>query len=479
MEKLVKFIPVSLAKKIEICPLGLNGDLLVIGYLSGNEQVIREKVEFITGGSVELKKLNSDEFNERFLSIYGKNVSIKGKEKKTKVKTHQSKELSLANLSAVHQVNSIIKSAALKGASDIHIEPFEQYLRIRFRIDGVLRLIGQYDISLHQSILSRIKILSELDIAERRRPQDGRIKQRVQEKSFNIRVSTLPTKFGEKAVLRLLDISDIEFDFTSLGLSKTEQKIIDNALKNKHGMILATGPTGSGKTTTLYTALSNLNTVENNILTIEDPIEYNLIGINQSQVKPEIGYNFSKALTAFLRQDPDIIMLGEVRDEETARIAIRSALTGHLVLSTIHTNDAPSTIGRLIDMGVKPYLLASSLKLIIAQRLIRRICENCKAKSEASKELNQFLGLGDADGYTFQGKGCEFCNYTGYNGRTAIYEMLHVNEEISEIINNGARKSEIIRSAEKLGYRPLAESGKTKILQGITTPEEVIKSINL
>ncbi|MGE4547192.1 MAG: type IV-A pilus assembly ATPase PilB [Desulfurella sp.] len=372
-------------------------------------------------------------------------------------------------------VNSIIENAITSRASDIHIEPFENLVKVRYRIDGknieIMKLPKQFA----PSIVSRIKIMSHLDIAEKRLPQDGRIKLKMLNKEIDLRVSSIPVAFGEKCVMRILDSSSIKVNLNDLGFEPEDLEKYIKAVKSPHGIILVTGPTGSGKSTTLYATLNLLNNTSVNILTAEDPIEYNLEGINQLQVNDEIGLTFAKALRSFLRQDPDIIMVGEIRDAETADIAIRAALTGHLVLSTLHTNDAPSAVARLIDMGVAPYLLASSLRLILAQRLVRKICDSCKIAYNPEPELIKSLGLERKDAVFYRGKGCPACNNTGYKGRVAIYETMPINEQIRKAIIALSPTDKIRDIAIKEGMQTLRQSGIKKVLDGITTIEEVLE----
>jgi type IV pilus assembly protein PilB len=378
----------------------------------------------------------------------------------------------------VKLVNSLIADAVRKRASDIHIEPYEKLLRVRFRIDGVLYEMMAPPFRMKASITSRLKIMAELDIAERRVPQDGRIKLRTLGKTIDLRVSTLPTIFGEKVVMRILDRSSLNIDLMTLGF---EQAALDNFLKavqSPYGMVLVTGPTGSGKTTTLYSALSRVNTPEVNIMTAEDPVEYNIEGINQVHMHEEIGLTFSAALKAFLRQDPNIIMVGEIRDLETGSIATKAALTGHLVLSTLHTNDAPSTINRMIDMGIEPFLVASSTNLILAQRLLRRICSHCKEEVKLHPEILRELGLTDEDranGVFYEGKGCIECNNTGYRGRQGAFEVMPVTPGIRDLILDRAPTSEILTQARTEGMLTMREDALMKLKKGLTTAEEVLK----
>jgi type IV pilus assembly protein PilB len=364
-------------------------------------------------------------------------------------------------------------------ASDIHIEPSEETLRVRFRVDGVLYPVLKLPVKIKNAITSRIKIISHLDISERRLPQDGRIKLKLGDnREIDFRVSTLPTLFGEKVVMRLLDKSNLQLDLTRLGFDEKPLHDFLEAIEKPYGMILVTGPTGSGKTTTLYSALSQLNKPGVNIMTAEDPVEYNFFGINQVQIKEEIGLTFASALRSFLRQDPDIIMVGEIRDFETAEIAVKAALTGHLVLSTLHTNDAPSTITRLTNMGIEPFLVSSSVILILAQRLARKICENCKEKQEISETALLKIGfLPDKikEIKCYAGMGCSECNRTGYKGRIALYEVMPVKDELKELILQGASSADIKKEAVRLGISTLRQSGIKKVMDGVTTIEEILR----
>jgi len=377
-------------------------------------------------------------------------------------------------------VNAILSDAAKRLASDIHIEPYEKVFRIRFRVDGVLQEIMTPPPKLKNALISRLKVMSNLDIAERRLTQDGRIKLKMGgNQELDIRVSVLPTLFGEKIVMRLLDKSNLQLDMAKLGFDPGALKDFKEAIYKPYGMILITGPTGSGKSTTLYSALSELNKPDVNISTAEDPVEYNLMGINQVQVRDEIGLNFAACLRSFLRQDPDIIMVGEIRDLETAQIGVKAALTGHLVLSTLHTNDAPSTVDRLINMGLETFLLTSSINLIVAQRLVRKICAGCKAPVEVSPEALTNIGVDPAEvsmGFpTFKGQGCPACNQTGYRGRIALYEVMVLHEALKELILRGASAADLKREAVKAGMSTLRMSAIKKVREGMTTIEETVR----
>jgi type IV pilus assembly protein PilB len=382
----------------------------------------------------------------------------------------------------VRLVNVLMVDSLRRGASDIHVEPYEKDFRIRFRIDGVLYDVMHPPMKLRDPLISRLKIMSKLDISEKRLPQDGRIKIKVKvderSRELDFRVSTLPTLFGEKVVLRLLDKDKLMLDMTKLGFEPESLVKFQNAIANPYGMVLVTGPTGSGKTNTLYSALQSLNQPETNIMTAEDPVEFNLMGINQVQMKEQIGLNFAASLRSFLRQDPNIILVGEVRDFETAEIAIKAALTGHLVLSTLHTNDAPSTISRLVNMGIEPFLVATSINLIQAQRLIRRICNGCKEETHVPVEGLVEIGFSPEEAKklkVYRGRGCDICLNTGYKGRVGLYEVMEVTDELRELIIIGASAIELRRKAIELGMITLRESGLCKLRDGITTIEEVVK----
>jgi type IV pilus assembly protein PilB len=398
-------------------------------------------------------------------------------------------EIDLASLArasedapVVRLVNVLMVDSLRRGASDIHVEPYEKDFRIRFRIDGVLYDVMHPPMKLRDPLISRLKIMAKLDIAEKRLPQDGRIKIKVKiddrSRELDFRVSTLPTLFGEKVVLRLLDKDKLMLDMAKLGFEPESLEKFQRNIANPYGMVLVTGPTGSGKTNTLYSALQSLNTPETNIMTAEDPVEFNLQGINQVQMKDQIGLNFAAALRSFLRQDPNIILVGEIRDFETAEIAIKAALTGHLVLSTLHTNDAPSTISRLVNMGIEPFLVATSVNIIQAQRLIRRICKDCKEEVHHPSEGLVEIGFSPEESKTlklYRGRGCETCLHTGFKGRVGLYEVMEVTDELRELIIIGASAIELRRKAIELGMITLRESGLCKIREGITTVEEVVK----
>ncbi len=382
----------------------------------------------------------------------------------------------------IRMVNLVLMSAIQKGASDIHIEPYEREFRIRFRIDGILYNINSPPMKFRDAITSRVKIMAKLDIAEKRLPQDGRIKLRFndngQSKEIDFRVSSLPTLFGEKIVLRLLDRTKLMLDMTKLGFEPQSLAKFETAISKPWGMVLVTGPTGSGKTNTLYSAISRINTPETNIMTAEDPVEFNLLGVNQVHVRDSIGLNFAAALRSFLRQDPNIILVGEIRDFETAEIAVKAALTGHLVLSTLHTNDAPSTISRLMNMGIEPFLVASSVNLICAQRLVRRVCAHCKKPHPVPPQALIDIGMPPEEAATvvpMHGQGCEKCNGTGYKGRVGLYEVMEMTDELREQVLTGASALDLRRKALEEGMISLRRSGLSKIAEGVTTLEEVVR----
>ncbi len=379
-------------------------------------------------------------------------------------------------------VNHLLMDSIRKGASDIHIEPYEKSLRVRYRIDGVLYDIMHPPLKLKNAVSSRIKVMSNLDIAERRLPQDGRIKVKMnQDRTMEYRVSVVPTLFGEKVVMRILDKESLQLDLTKLGFYEDQLEVFRRSIYQPFGMMLITGPTGSGKTTTLYSSLMDLNQADVNISTAEDPVEYSLPGVNQVQVHEEIGLTFASCLRSFLRQDPDIILVGEIRDYETAEIAIKSALTGHLVLSTLHTNDAPSTITRLLNMGVEPFLVTASLNAIVAQRLVRVVCHDCKHETEVAPQVLIDLGVppkevSDYIVYKGKGEGCKTCSGTGYKGRLAVFEVMELTDELKEFILSGASSLEIKREAFRQGMRTLRQSALQKLKNGVTSIEEVVRN---
>ncbi len=494
---IVKIVPRTTAEKYLLLPFEKKGPNLQVAMADPSDIQLIEKLRFTTGFKVNPFVSLSFRIKEKLEETYGKAEEEFFSRLKSEIleKSSEEEEIGvevpgqgvislddLKNLASqapiVKLVNAIILEALKKGASDIHIEPFEKELRIRYRIDGILHEVAKYQPNIKDAVVARIKVLSKLDIAEKRLPQDGRMKAKYQERDIDFRVSTVPTVFGEKVVLRVLDKGALKLNLSELGLEEREYELLKKAIFSPYGMVLVTGPTGSGKTTTLYSSLLTVNKPEVNIMTVEDPVEYNLYGINQVQVNPEIGLTFARVLRAFLRQDPDIIMVGEIRDSETAEIAVEAALTGHLVLSTLHTNDAPSTITRLIDMEIEPFLVSSSVILVVAQRLARKICPYCKEPYQYPVEVLKEVGFSQeeiASLKTFKGKGCPECDFTGYKGRVALYEVMEVVPEIRDAIVKGKNAEEIREIARKNGMRTLREIGRIKIAKGITTPEEVLR----
>lgn len=489
-DSVFNLVPPQLVQKHQLVPVKLLGSTLTVAMADPTDLVAINEVKFITGYGVRVTLAPPSAIKKtlehRFGGVSYDEVLKKFGDGEMEV-IHETDDVNLQELQqatmeapVVTLVNAILADAAKRRASDIHIEPYEKIFRVRFRVDGVLQEIMSPPLRLKNPLVSRLKVMAGLDIAERRLTQDGRIKLKMGVGGeLDIRVSVLPTLFGEKVVMRLLDKSNLQLDMSKLGFDPQTLKDFLEAIHKPYGMILITGPTGSGKSTTLYSALSELNKPDVNISTAEDPVEYNLVGINQVQVREQIGLTFAAALRSFLRQDPDIIMVGEVRDLETAQIAVKAALTGHLVLSTLHTNDAPSTIDRLINMGVETFLLISSINLIAAQRLVRRICEKCKEPVEVSPEILINLGVDSAEvgaGFsTFNGRGCGNCNGTGYRGRLAIYEVMVMHEGLKELILRNASVVELKREAVKLGMSTLRMSALQKVREGLTTIEETVR----
>jgi type IV pilus assembly protein PilB len=521
---IIKLVPTETARKYQIIPLSRSGSTLTIAMTDPTNVFAMDDIKFMTGYTVEPVVASEVAITDAIEKYYpsGKpgapGAPGKGGKAGDKPATGSTLEMAsrgleelqaslgggdadgvevleeLQEISAealarqgedapvVRLVNVVLMSAIQKGASDIHIEPYEKELRVRYRIDGILYNIMAPPMKYRDAIVSRIKIMSKLDIAEKRLPQDGRIKIRYNEsgepKEIDFRVSVLPTLFGEKIVLRLLDKDKLMLDMTKLGFEPESLVKFEAAIARPWGMVLVTGPTGSGKTNTLYSSISKINTPETNIMTAEDPVEFNLAGVNQVQVKENIGLNFAAALRSFLRQDPNIILVGEIRDFETAEIAVKAALTGHLVLSTLHTNDAPSTINRLMNMGIEPFLVASSVHLICAQRLVRKVCSNCKEPNPMTPEALMQAGFNaeDAANVTpYKGAGCDTCNTTGYKGRVGLYEVMEVSEELRELILVGASGLELRRKAIDEGMITLRASGLRKVKDGLTSIEEVVR----
>jgi type IV pilus assembly protein PilB len=488
---ILNLIPLTTAQKYQAIPFSVVNNVLNVAMADPGNLFMIDDIRFMTQRNVRghvasessIKKVisgNQQEDDEGIDEVMDKlreevDVSI----------VESTEEIDVSRLEdaadhapVVKLVNLILMDAIRKGASDIHIEPYEKLMRVRFRIDGVLYEMMRPPLQLKNAMISRLKIMSRLDIAERRLPQDGRIKLKTKGKEIDFRISVLPTLFGEKVVLRILDQSNLQVDMTKLGFEMDQLKAFQEAIYSPYGMVLVTGPTGSGKTTTLYSALSELNKVSHNISTVEDPVEYNLTGINQVQITESIGLNFAAGLRSFLRQDPDIIMVGEIRDFETAEVATKAALTGHLVLSTLHTNDAPSTINRLLNMGVESFLVASATNLILAQRLARRICRQCRVEEDVPAEVLLNLGVADQDLGTFtchRGRGCPACNHTGYRGRVALYEVMPMHDELRELVLVGSSAAEIKRAAMRLGMISLRQAGIRRMKDGTTSLEEVLR----
>ena len=487
--QVVKLVPPEIAHRHLVIPINRTGSVLTVAMADPSNIFAIDDIKFMTGYKVEPVVAAESAIKSTINKYYDttgeveKLIKAAGGEEITAL--IEEEEIDVTQLQqateeapVVKLVNLILSDAVKKGASDVHIEPYEKAFRVRYRIDGVLYEVMSPPLKLKDAITSRLKIMARLDIAERRLPQDGRIKLKVAAKELDFRVSTLPTLFGEKVVLRILDKSNLVLDMARLGFDPQALKDFEQAILQPYGMILVTGPTGSGKTTTLYSALNRLNKPETNIMTAEDPVEYNLPGINQVQTKPEIGLTFAAALRSFLRQDPDIIMVGEIRDYETAEIAIKAALTGHLVLSTLHTNDAPSTVSRLINMGVEPFLVAASTNLILAQRLVRKICFACKEEVHVPAQALVGLGFGpeEVKGLkVYKGKGCMTCSDTGYKGRVALYEVMVMKESVKDAVLEGASVGELRELARKNGMKTLREAGLQKIREGVSSIEEVMR----
>ena len=491
----LKLVPAQMARKYEIVPVERKANVLTLAMADPTNVFALDDVTFLTNLQVQpsvapqgaIRKAIERNYDVQMSAIGEVIHELEGEvgdvelldedEAGAKVDIFELKE-SADEAPIVKLVNMVLVDAIRRGASDIHLEPYEKVFRIRFRVDGVLHEIMTPPKRLEPALISRVKIMANLDIAERRLPQDGRIKLRYNTHEIDFRVSTLPTIYGEKTVMRLLDKDSLQLDLTKLGFDPDALEHFQKAIRSPYGMVLITGPTGSGKTTTLYSAVHTVNSPDINIMTAEDPVEYNLKGVNQVQVNDGIGRTFAAVLRSFLRQDPDVILVGETRDLETAQIGIRAALTGHLVLTTLHTNDCPSTIARLLDMGIPSFLVSSSLLLIVAQRLARRVCKDCREPYKADEDslvpyghLPQ--GLGACTFY--RGKGCPACHFTGMRGRVAIYEVMPVSPELRDLILRNASISEIRDVAESQGMRTLRQSGLLKVIQGLTTVEEILR----
>jgi type IV pilus assembly protein PilB len=495
----IKLIPQDTALRYQVIPLSRVGSVLTIAMTDPTNVFAMDDIKFMTGFNVEPVVASESAIGDAISRFYG-GSSNNHEELSNLMKdlVDEDQELELAadvaemdtatlekaaeEAPIIKLVNLILTDSVKRGASDIHIEPYELEMRVRFRVDGQLQTVMSPPLRLKDAITSRLKIMAKLDIAEKRLPQDGRImiKYRAdgKKKELDFRVSTVPTLYGEKIVMRLLDKENLRLDMTKLGFEQESLTKFERNIFRPYGMVLVTGPTGSGKTNTLYSAVSSLNKVDTNIMTAEDPVEFQLGGINQVQMKDQIGLNFAAALRAFLRQDPNIILVGEIRDFETAEIAVKAALTGHLVLSTLHTNDAPSTISRLMNMGIEPFLVATSVNLICAQRLVRRICQNCKVELEVPEQALIDAGYSLEEAKTtkiYHGKGCSVCNKGGYKGRTGLYEVMEINDELRELILVGASALELKKKAVEQGMITLRRSGLTKVALGQTTMEEVVR----
>jgi type IV pilus assembly protein PilB len=495
----IKLIPQDTALRYQVVPLSRVGSVLTIAMTDPTNVFAMDDIKFMTGFNVEPVVASESAIAEAIARFYGGGASsheelsnlmkdLVDDDQELELAAEE-QEMDAASLEKAAEeapiiklVNLILTDSVKRGASDIHVEPYETEMRVRFRVDGVLQTVMNPPMKLRDAITSRMKIMAKLDIAEKRLPQDGRImikyKADGRRKELDFRVSTVPTLYGEKIVLRLLDKENLRLDMTKLGFEQESLKKFERNILKPYGMVLVTGPTGSGKTNTLYSSVARLNQVDTNIMTAEDPVEFQLAGINQVQMKEQIGLNFAAALRAFLRQDPNIILVGEIRDFETAEIGVKAALTGHLVLSTLHTNDAPSTISRLMNMGIEPFLVATSVNLICAQRLVRRICVNCKEELEVPEQALIDAGYTPEEVKTtkiYHGKGCSTCNKGGYKGRTGLYEVMEINDELRELILVGASALELKKKAIEQGMITLRRSGLIKVALGQTTMEEVLR----
>jgi type IV pilus assembly protein PilB len=491
-EEVLKLVTKEVCDRHRILPVSRAGSSLIVAMADPSNLHAIDDIKFLTGYNVEPVVASEAAIAAAIERYYGQpeisyDAIMEGFDEGEIEVAQDADDMNLMDLErasedapVVRLVNAMLLNAIKKRASDIHVEPYEKKLRVRYRVDGVLHEEMAPPLKLKNAIASRLKIMASLDIAERRLPQDGRIKLKLGKgREMDFRVSSLPTIWGEKLVLRLLDKSNLQLDMTKLGFDERALKDFKWAISQPFGMVLVTGPTGSGKTTTLYSALTELNTPETNISTAEDPVEYNLMGFNQVQMHEDIGLNFAAALRSFLRQDPDIIMVGEIRDFETAEIAVKAALTGHLVLSTLHTNDAPSTVSRLLNMGVEPFLVTASVNLVLAQRLARKICEECKTEVSVDKSVMMDVGFSDADitagTRVFRGAGCRNCNGTGYRGRIALYEVMPFTERLKEQVLQGGSTAELKDEMIREGVATLRMAGLTKIKAGVTTIDEILR----
>lgn len=485
----VKMIPLDIARKFNVIAVTKLGKTLVVAISDPNNIYVLDAIKFITGYNVQ-PVISPEKAIQKAIDTYYKDAGgidqiLKGLKEEGLELIEQSEETvdeqdlrsQVQDKPLVKLVDSIVADAIKRGCSDIHLETYEKRIRVRYRLDGKLQEMSPLPFKYRAAIISRVKIMADLDISERRLPQDGRIKVKFGDRAVDLRVSVLPTIFGEKVVMRILDRGSVSVDLSRLGFSESSLDEFAKSICLPYGMILVTGPTGSGKTTTLYSALKQVNSPDINIMTAEDPVEFNFEGMNQVQVKSEIGLTFASALRSFLRQDPDVIMVGEIRDEETAEMAVRAALTGHLVFSTLHTNDAPSTIDRLMDMEIPNYLVASCVKLVMAQRMVRKICPNCKTETKVPPETSEMLGLAEAEigrVKIYEGRGCAECNNTGFSGRTGIFEVMPISSEIERMIISKASSADIKQQATAEGMLTLRAAALEKLKNGITTVSEVL-----
>ncbi|GAB6100346.1 GspE/PulE family protein [Halanaerocella petrolearia] len=482
----IDLIPSSLAKRHRVIPIKKEEGKLTVAMEDPLDVLAIDDIRIKTNYEVnpviatqsEIEyALNQYYNNTDLVNEFVEEMNLDTEEENTNLEVNQLREM-VEEAPIVRLVNNIINDGVKLRASDIHIEPLEENVRVRYRIDGILHTETEVPKHTHSALVSRIKIMADLDIAERRLPQDGRVQMTIDDQEIDLRISTLPTVQGEKVVIRILDKNNLMLNIDELGLLSKNKSIFKKMINQPHGMILITGPTGSGKTTTLYSALSSLDTENENIITVEDPVEYRLNGINQVQVNPKAGLTFASGLRAILRQDPDVVMIGEIRDQETAEIAIHAALTGHLVLSTLHTNQAAGALSRLADMGIEPFLIASSVMGVVAQRLVRTICSNCKVEADTpliDSQLENYLGVGEKKIKLYHGTGCHQCNGTGYKGRTAIYEVLELDSEVKQLVVEEASATKIEEEAKKKGMVTLESSGLQKVSQGITTLKEAMR----
>jgi type IV pilus assembly protein PilB len=485
--KILKLIPPDIATKHTVLPLKREGRTLTVAIADPNNVTAIEDIKFITrcdifpviAGEYTLRNAIDRYYQQSDAQLQSLLKSVEAAEDLEVVEEHTDEDVKAQDLAddapVVKLINGLLTDAVKRGASDIHIEPFEHEMRVRYRVDGALHEVMKPPVKMRAALTSRVKIMAQLNIAERRVPQDGRIKLKMGARVIDFRVSTLPVLFGEKIVLRILDKGNLTLDLKTFGFEPKSEADLLKAILNPYGMVLVTGPTGSGKTTTLYSALSRINQIDVNIMTAEDPVEYNLMGINQVLVRNEVGMTFAAALKAFLRQDPNIIMVGEIRDLETGSIAIKAALTGHLVLSTLHTNDAPSTVTRMVDMGIEPFNVASAVNLIVAQRLVRRICAGCKQEHQYTDEEMHAFGIDRKVGPFFKGQGCDTCAGTGYKGRQGLYEVMACSSPLRRGILKGASTEELREIAVSEGMLTLRMDGMVKVKKGVTTLDEVIK----